>query len=237
MSVSLPNPQPPGSDRAQRSGRAVPWTRRIASAMAALCVAAALAVAIGFWWFVWSVPTQEVKLEGQADGIVVLTGGSSRVADAIELLSEGRGKRLLISGVHRATTAAEIARLAPAYGRLIACCVDLDHSAVNTVGNALETKRWAINRGMQSLIIVTSNYHMPRAMAELARQLPEVTLIPFPVVPEKVRPERWWDPTTARLLLSEYLKYIATQVRMRFEPPSEAAAVGTAAREPRMVNR
>ena len=88
---------------------------------------------------VWAVPTQEVKLERQADGIVVLTGGSSRVADAIELLSEGRGKRLLITGVHRGTTSAEIARLAPAYGRLINCCIDLDHSAVNTVGNALET--------------------------------------------------------------------------------------------------
>jgi uncharacterized SAM-binding protein YcdF (DUF218 family) len=239
MSALSPSPQHSDHAGAPRRGRPVPWTRRIASAAAALCVAAALAVAIGFWWFVWSVPTQEVKLERKADGIVVLTGGSSRVADAIELLSEGRGRRLLITGVHRATTAAEIARLVPAYGRLINCCVDLDHSAINTVGNALETKRWAVNRGMQSLIIVTSNYHMPRAMAELERQLPEVTLIPFPVVPEKVRPERWWDPSTARLLLSEYLKYIATQVRMRFEPPSEAAAaaVGAAAREPRMVNR
>jgi len=237
MSAPSPSPQHPDHG-ALPGGQAVSWTRRIASAVAALCVAAAIAVAIGFWWFVWAVPTQEVKLERQADGIVVLTGGSSRVADAIELLSEGRGKRLLITGVHRATTAAEIARLAPAYGRLITCCVDLDHSAVNTVGNALETKRWAVDRRMQSLIIVTSNYHMPRAMAELERQLPEVTLIPFPVVPEKVRTDRWWDPSTARILLSEYLKYIVTQVRMRFEPPSEAAAVGAAAApEPRMVTR
>src|SRR5262249_14342752 len=80
------------------------------------------AVAAGCWWFVWSLPTQEVRLEGRADGIVVLTGGSSRVADAIELLSEGRGKRLLITGVHRATTSAEIKRLAPSFGPMIACC-------------------------------------------------------------------------------------------------------------------
>src|SRR5919198_1118776 len=142
----------------------------------------------------------------------------SRVVDAIELLSEGRGKRLLITGVHRATTTAEIARLSPAYGRLIACCVDLDHSARNTVGNAVETKRWANSRGIQSLIVVTSNYHMPRAMTELARQLPDVALIPFPVVPEKFRTEQWWDPATARLLLAEYLKYIVAQLRLRLDP-------------------
>src|SRR5262245_58186845 len=234
MSAPSPRPQPPDHDGAPCGVRGVSWTRRIGSAVVALCVAAALAVAGGFWWFVWAVPTQEVKLERQADGIVVLTGGSSRVADAIELLSEGRGKRLLITGVHRGTTTAEIARLAPAYGRLITCCVDLDHSAVNTVGNALETKRWAVSRRMQSLIIVTSNYHMPRAMAELERQLPEVTLIPFPVVPEKVRTERWWDPSTARLLLSEYFKYIVAQFRMRLDPPSAAAE---ATREPRLVTR
>jgi len=196
----------------------------------ACCAAAALAVAAGFWWFVWSVPTHEVALEHNADGIVVLTGGSSRVADAIELLSEGRGKRLLITGVHRATTSAEIARLAPAYGRLIACCVDLDHSAINTVGNALETRHWANRRSIRSLIVVTSNYHMPRAMAELARQLPDVTLIPFPVVTDNVRMDRWWEPPTAKLLVSEYLKYIAVQLRIRLEPVFAAAEATDPAR-------
>ena len=60
-------------------------------------------------------PGHEVSLDRNADGIVVLTGGASRISDAIELLAAGRGKRLLISGVHRTTTAAEIARIAPRY--------------------------------------------------------------------------------------------------------------------------
>src|SRR5215216_6167731 len=224
------NPPDPDRGRAPRGRLAAQWMQRIAWGATALCVAAAIAVAAGFWWFVWALPTQEVKLDGHADGIVVLTGGSSRVADAIELLSEGRGKRLLITGVHRATTSAEIARLAPAYGRLITCCVDLDHSAVNTVGNALETKRWATSRHIQSLIVVTSNYHMPRALTELARQLPDVSLIPFPVVSEKVRADHW-DLATAKLLLSEYLKYIVAQVRMRLEPTFATDAEG----EPRFA--
>jgi uncharacterized SAM-binding protein YcdF (DUF218 family) len=201
--------------------------QRVLLGVTAMFAVAVAAVTAGFSWFVWSVPTQEVKLNGNADGIVVLTGGSSRVADAIELLSEGRGKRLLITGVHRATTSAEIARVAPAYGRLIACCVDLDHSALNTVGNALETKRWANTNRIRSLIVVTSNYHMPRAMAELGRQLPDVFLIPFPVVTEKMRNDPWWNFTTAKLLLSEYLKYIVAQVRMRLEPGFAANGVAS----------
>jgi uncharacterized SAM-binding protein YcdF (DUF218 family) len=215
-SSTLPGPETPGEPSSPKTARA--WLRRAALAAFAACVLGGFGVAAGFWWFVWSVPTEEVALDRNADGIVVLTGGSSRVVDAMELLAEGRGKRLLITGVHRATTSAEIARLNSSYGRLMRCCVDLDHSAVNTVGNAIETRRWAQRRQIRSLIVVTSNYHMPRAMAELARQLPDVVLIAFPVVAEKMRSDPWWSPPTARLLLSEYLKYIVTQLRMRIEP-------------------
>jgi uncharacterized SAM-binding protein YcdF (DUF218 family) len=219
-------PDPGGDDAPPPCSFLACWTRRIALGAMAVSVVAAMLVALGFWWFVWSVPTDEVALDRNADGIVVLTGGSSRIADAIELLSAGRGRRLLITGVHRATTTREIARLLPAYRWMMTCCVDLDHSAVNTVGNAVETRRWASNRGIRSLIVVTSNYHMPRAMAELARQLPDVALIPFPVITENVRAERWWTSApTAKLLLSEYIKYIVAQVRMRLEPALVATEV------------
>jgi uncharacterized SAM-binding protein YcdF (DUF218 family) len=203
---------------------ATPARRRLLRAVAfaiLLAIPTALAAfAGGFVWFVGRVPTVEVVLDRDADGIVVLTGGASRIADAVDLLASGRGKRLLISGVHRATTSGEIAHLVPDYHRLIACCVDIDHSA-NTVGNAVETRRWVKDRGFKSLIVVTSSYHMPRTMAELARQLPDVELIPFPVVTDKLRAEPWWSSApTAKLLVFEYLKYIAAQVRMRVAPAS-----------------
>jgi uncharacterized SAM-binding protein YcdF (DUF218 family) len=161
-----------------------------------------------------------LRLEGRADGIVVLTGGSSRVADAIELLSEGRGKRLLITGVHRATSSREIARVLPRYQPLLNCCVDLDHSAVNTLGNAAETRRWAKGLRFGSLIVVTSSYHMPRTMVEFAWQMPDVELIPFPVISEKMRNEPWWTAGSMQLLLFEYMKYLVAQVRTRLEPAS-----------------
>ena len=123
-------------------------------------------------------PAEEAPLTRNADGIVALTGGASRIADAIELLASGRGKRLLISGANRATNSNEISRLNPEFERWVRCCVDFDRS-LNTLGNAIETKRWAERRGFRSLIVVTSNYHMPRALAEIAHQLPDVALVPF----------------------------------------------------------
>jgi uncharacterized SAM-binding protein YcdF (DUF218 family) len=198
--------------------------RRIGSLFSKLVVLALIALVLGFLFFLWLLPNEEVVLERKADGIVVLTGGTSRIADALELLAAGHGKRLLITGVNPGTTTADIARQTAGYAKFLTYCVDLDYSALNTLGNAVETRRWAINRGFHSLVIVTSAYHMPRALAEISHQLPDVTLIPFPVVSDRLRLEPWWsNGTTTRLVLSEYFKYLYAHVRMRFD--SAAAEV------------
>jgi uncharacterized SAM-binding protein YcdF (DUF218 family) len=173
---------------------------------------------VGFFAFLAQLRGSEVKPARNADGIVVLTGGSSRVSDAIELLAAGYGKRLLISGVHPGNDVSDISRTLPDNHKFLNCCVDLDRSAINTRSNAAETRRWARERGFSSLIVVTSNYHMPRAIVELSHAMPDVTLIPFAVVGDKWREEPWWTSTsTLRLLLSEYVKYIAAELRVRLE--------------------
>src|SRR5690349_10064158 len=178
-----------------------------------------LLLAGGFGWFVAQIANDETTLERKADGVVVLTGAAARIPDAIELLATEHGKRLLITGVHRATSAREIARLTPLYSKYFTCCIDLDRSALNTFGNALETKRWARQHNFNSLIVVTSNWHMPRAMAELVHQLPDVALISYPVISEKIKSEHLWSSTdTARLLVGEYLKYVFALMRMRLDP-------------------
>jgi uncharacterized SAM-binding protein YcdF (DUF218 family) len=207
MRYAQPVSAPPAPGRFGPGARALAWLIGALSA-------AGLTVLAGFAWFLHLVPDSEVELTGKADGIVVLTGGASRIEDAIELLALGNGQRLLISGVNRRTSEREIARLRPEFEKIVQCCVDLDRSAVNTITNATETRRWAQTRGFRSLIVVTSSYHMPRAMAELQHQLPETALIAFPVISDTLRAP-WSSGPTLKLLFTEYMKYMVAVARMR----------------------
>jgi uncharacterized SAM-binding protein YcdF (DUF218 family) len=194
---------------------AAPRKRR-GTVIASLLAIAIVGVAAGFVGFLTQLRGIEAKPPRKADGIVVLTGGASRVSDAMELLADGYGRRLLISGVHPASGASDISRSLSDNQSLLNCCVDLDRSAVNTRSNAAQTRRWAHERGFKSLIVVTSNYHMPRAILELSHAMPDITLIQYAVVGDKWREEPWWsNGGTLRLVLSEYVKYVAAEVRVR----------------------
>ena len=208
---SRPDHDLPETARAPRRPR--DWLRALVVAVLALVFVGG---AFGFIGFLSQLRVTELNPASAADGIVVLTGGSSRVSDAVELLAHGYGKRLLISGVHPTNGVSDISRSVPDSQALLDCCADLDRSAVNTRSNAAETRRWARERGFRSLIVVTSNYHMPRAIVEMTHAMPDVNLIPFAVVSDKWRDEPWWTNGAAmRLLLSEYVKYLAAEVRVR----------------------
>ena len=150
-----------------------------------------------------------------ADGIAVLTGGVARIDEAMKLLAEGKAKRVLITGVNRTTTTEELKELASQGDQYFTCCVDIDKEARNTIDNATETSEWVALHHFGSIIVVTSNYHMPRALAELARAMPGVVLIPYSVVDNNVHLNHWWTyPGTTKLLLSEYLKYLPALGRL-----------------------
>ncbi|NIX75161.1 YdcF family protein [Microvirga sp. c23x22] len=180
---------------------------------------------LGFLAFVYSLDRFEQKPETRADGIVALTGGAQRIGDAIDLLANGYAKRLLISGVNERTSREEISRLNPGQRRLFECCVDLDYRARNTIGNAIETRRWAERNRFDAIIVVTSNYHMPRTLVELDHALPNLQKIPYPVA-ATIDPHDWWhNPTTAKVVASEYVKFLLVWLRTRLEDDPESSAV------------
>lgn len=175
----------------------------------------AAALAFGFVLFAVFVTRDDATGWDKADGIVVLTGGDNRIETGAKLMSEGRAKRMLISGVNRKVSREEMQRLLGIDKKLFNCCVDLGYEALDTVGNADETRTWAKSNGYTRLIIVTSRYHMPRSLAELALVMPGVTLLPYAVTPRRFPETAWWlHPTTTRVLLSEYLKFLPAVARL-----------------------
>ena len=150
------------------------------------------------------VPDGSVK----GDGIVVLTGGQQRIEHALDLLQSGAARRLLISGVNPATTGSEIRRLTRSSKSLFACCVDIGHDAIDTIGNAYETARWIDRNGYRRVFLVTNNYHMPRSLLELRRVDPKTEFIPYPVINNDLKSRNWLhNPPVMRRLVTEYVKY------------------------------
>ncbi len=161
----------------------------------------------GFGIFVITLPgapTQDEVI--RADAIVVLTGGGGGRIDAgVRLLEKHKGARLLISGVHASVKPADIQHMSGLDDDLMRCCVDLGRRARDTVGNAGEIALWAERHHYHRLIVVTSAYHMPRALIELRTSLPGATLVAFPVTSSM--PGEW------RRTGVEYLKYVAIMLR------------------------
>lgn len=208
--MTPPDPTPPARWRlALRAGGVL--------AGAGLVVAAVWF--LGFLWFVATLPTRVEDGATRTDAIVVLTGGSERLATGLGLLQGGLAERLFISGVHRGVDVDDILKAARHPHDSLAGAIVLGYAADDTVGNANETARWAAREGIRSLRLVTGAYHMPRSLAEFRRALPGVVLVPHPVFPEGVKSREWWRwPGTAALLATEYSKYLAAEIRPWFLP-------------------
>ena len=145
-----------------------------------------------------------------ADGVVALTGASSvRIEAAVQLLEDGYAARLLVSGVNPDVTRPELQAVAHDFGRAFNCCVDLGFRAANTQGNASETSEWAAYHHYHSLIVVTADYHIPRAMLEARAAMPDIVLYPYPVVTSTLDVRHWWaTQASAKRMVTEYCKYL-----------------------------
>jgi len=162
----------------------------------------------------------------KADGIVVLTGtGGGRLSAGAELLKRGLGEHLLISGVNKSISAEEIQNLLKLDDAEFNCCVTLDYEAENTFQNGKETANWARALGYESILLVTSSYHMPRSKVEISTAMDGIRIIPYPVAIEHKADEPWWGGKEKLTgLLREYGKLLVTYARepgIRPKPKSQ----------------
>ncbi|MBL4616341.1 MAG: YdcF family protein [Robiginitomaculum sp.] len=124
----------------------------------------------------------EMFIPEQADGLVVLTGGSGeRIKYAGSLLQQKKAKRLLITGVNPNVSSNFLRKLAGLSKANFNCCIDIDNKAKNTVGNARQISLWANAQNYDHLLIVTSSYHIPRAWLILRAEMPDTRLALAPV--------------------------------------------------------
>jgi uncharacterized SAM-binding protein YcdF (DUF218 family) len=150
---------------------------------AMIALATAVGWCVGFLWFVEIAARHTESPPPHADGIVALTGGPGRVELALRLLADGHADRLLLSGIGGGTELATLGRLAGIDTAALAPRITLGRYAASTRGNAVEAASWAAQNQVDSLIVVTAAWHMPRAIAELRQTLPDVRLFPLPVQP------------------------------------------------------
>ena len=156
-----------------------------------------------------------------AQAVTALTGASNaRIVAAVQL-ADSLQLPLLISGVHVDTRASDIANITGVDVTEIQCCVTLGRAAATTEGNGAEVAEWARRHNVTRVIVVTSEYHMDRALLELRRAMPEGHFIPHAVTTTKVRPADWYlDPATARRLVEEWAKFRVAALRPTPPPPA-----------------
>lgn len=142
----------------------------------------------------------------KTDAIIVLTGGNFRIETGMRLWSDHLAHDLFITGVYKNVSRRSILDEWRDKIDLPHCCLTLGHRATTTEGNALEAKEWIQNNHIRSARLVTSKYHMPRALFEFHALLPDITLIPHPVEIQDYEPEhrQFW-----RLTILEYHKVLA----------------------------
>jgi uncharacterized SAM-binding protein YcdF (DUF218 family) len=178
----------------------------------------------GLGWFIQQIPKKESQgAISTADCIVLLTGGKGRLEVALKLLAEGKGKVLFVSGAGKEVTVKDLVGRATATTQLALSHryggkppIILGQQAENTIGNASETAAWISTTDYKSLLLVTSNYHMPRSLNEFHEHLPDIKITPAPVYPEDFSADPIDDEDNRALLMSEYHKFLASTMRHAF---------------------
>ncbi len=172
----------------------------------------------------WS---EQTPPKGAHDAVVVLTGGAARIR-AGALIAEEHNLPLFISGVFQDATLEEVALGADADEDFFACCVTLGYEAQTTYGNGAEIAAWARKNAHNRLLVVTSDYHLDRAMLELKHAMPEAIFSGLAVKSPAIDSKAWWrNSRSAKRMLIEWSKWRVVSIRESIVAPRSAKPTAT----------
>lgn len=141
---------------------------------------------LGFALFLKQIADEKINLNEKADAIIVLTGSKGRIDAGLHLLSFDYGKHLFVSGVGQKASLKDISKFLASfssdYVETLKSSITLGHFADSTEGNAIESMEWIKKNDYKKIILVTSNYHMPRSLWLFKNSMPDIEFIPYPVV-------------------------------------------------------
>ena len=160
----------------------------------------------------------------KSPNIVILTGGANRIKDGLKIIQDFKNSKninykILVSGTGMGFTKSSLKKkLGPNFNsQLIQCCIDLDGVSKNTLTNASETFKWTNKNDIKEFILITSNYHMPRAILEFKNVMPNLKIYTYAITPKKHNIKNWLSSyQTFSLVFTEYCKFIIAGLRIKF---------------------
>ena len=161
-------------------------------------------------------------ISNKSSNIVILTGGTNRIKDGLKIVNKFEksstfNSKILVSGTGKGFTKMSLAKNIDFDFNLIECCIELDSISTNTYSNAFETLKWVKKNNISEFILITSNYHMPRAFLEFKYRMPYLKISTYPITPKKHNIKNWLGSfQTFSLVLSEYCKFLVANVRIIF---------------------
>ena len=148
------------------------------------------------------------------NNFIVLTGGDNRVKKSLKIFFqiENKNKNLFISGVGKGFDKKTLKKLTqnnPNHNEIIDCCIQIEGVSRNTFSNAVESLKWVKSKKINSFVLLTNNYHMPRAMLEFKSIFKDIKITPYVFIDEN---KIWWK--TKVNFITEYFKYKLTYLRI-----------------------
>ena len=169
----------------------------------------------GLCWFGRQIQSYNKDTQTKTDALIVLTGGRNRITEAMSLLHARLAPKLFISGVSNKVTLQDIMNLSQT-SSYEADSVELGYKATNTIENASEIVEWIEDNNIKSIRLITSNYHIPRSLAELRPYNLNIKIIVHPVYSQYINPNWWKSWGTFKFIVFEYNKFLFVWLRNLF---------------------